>query len=115
MITRGPGSNEARDLLERQRIVLTSVIEAIETGSDDEAARNAAIKLLDDLSDFIRRNALGGPVRGIAAAATITLANVLGAELHWASQLLITGSIVGEKLIEALKGWGKSDGEANDD
>jgi hypothetical protein len=103
-------ASEAKTLLEQQHTVLSNVIEALQSGSNEEVARKNAFELLDDLMASILRNwASDGPVRGTLAIAAITLASVLGVNLHWTAQLLIAGSFVGEGVIEKLKEWGSRD------
>ncbi len=105
-----PEASEAKTLLEQQRTILSNVIEALQSGSNEEAARKSALELLDDLMASILRNwACDGPVRGTLAIAAITLASVLGVNLHWTAQLLIAGSFVGEGVIEKLKEWRSRD------
>ena len=105
-----PEAIEAKTLLEQQHTILSDVIEALQSGSNEEAARKSAFELLNDLMASILRNwAHEGPVRGTLAIAAITLANVLGANLHWTAQLLIAGSFVGEGVIEKLKDWQSRD------
>ncbi len=86
------------------------MIEALQSGSNEKAAREKALELLDRLMASILRNwAREGPVRGTLAIAAITLASVLGVTLDWTVQLLIAGSFVGEGVIEKLKEWGRRD------
>ncbi len=105
-----PEASEAKTLLEQQHIVLSNVIEALQSGSNEEAARESAFELLKDLMASILRNwAREGPVRGTLAIAAITLASVLGVTLDWTVQLLIAGAFVGDGVIEKLKEWGSRD------
>ena len=91
-----PEAGEAKTLLEQQHTVLSNVIEALQSGSNEEAARKSAFTLLDDLMASILRNwACDGPVRGTLAIAAFTLASVLSVNLHWTAELLIAGSFVG--------------------
>jgi hypothetical protein len=105
--------NEAMALLERQHVVLANIVEVLQTGGNGDAISMTAGQLLDELVASILRNlASDGPVRGILAVAALSLASVLGVDLHWGSQLLITGMFAGKEMIEALGAWvrkGKSD------
>lgn len=99
-------ANEAKLLLQRQHLVLTNIIEALQSDGDEHAARKSASQLLEDLGANLLRNAAKeGPVRGLLAVLVLSLGSVLGVELHWTSQLLITGSLVSKEVIEALRGW----------
>lgn len=99
-------ANEAKDLLERQHAVLANIIEALRLGGDEEAARKSAAQLLGDLMASILANlSSDGPVRGTLAIAAISIASILGVDLHWTTQLLVTGSFVGKEVIDALRDW----------
>ncbi len=103
-------AGEAKTLLEQQHTILSNVIEALQSGSNEEAARTSAFELLNDLMASILRNwACDGPARGTLAIAAITLASVLGVNPHWTAELLIAGSFVGEGVIEKLKKWRSRD------
>lgn len=103
-------ASEAKTLLEQQRAVLSDVIEALQSGSNEKAARESALELLDSMMASILRNwAREGPVRGTLAIAAFAFASVLGVTLDWTVQLLIAGSFVGEGVIEKLKDWGSRD------
>lgn len=96
-------AEEARSLLAQQRRVLGDVMGALRFVGELESKRQEALELLARLSrSLLTVIAKEGPARGIVAAATITLANVLGADLHWVSQAIVTGSIVGEGVVEQL-------------
>jgi len=96
-------AEEARSLLAQQRRVLGDVMDALRSVGELESKRQEALELLARLSrSLLTVIAKEGPVRGIVAAATITLANLLGADLHWVSQAIVTGSIVGEGVVEQL-------------
>lgn len=103
-------ASEAKTLLEQQRAVLSDVIEALQSGSNEKAARESALELLDSMMASILRNwAREGPVRWTLAIAAFAFTSVLGVTLDWTVQLLIAGSFVGEGVIEKLKNWGSRD------
>ena len=105
-----PEASEAKALLEQQHTILSNVIEALQSGSNEEAARASAFELLNNLMASILRNwAREGPVRGTLAIAAFAFASVLGVNLHWTAELLIAGSFVGGGVIEKLKEWGSKD------
>jgi len=49
-------ASKAKDLLKRQRVVLTDVISALQSSGDGEAARKSAVTLLEDLIASIITN-----------------------------------------------------------
>lgn len=103
-------AHDAIGLLKRQHVVINRIIQSLEVEEGEESARSNARDLLDDLVKSLLRNwASDGPVRGTLAVATISLASILGVNLHWTAQLLVAGSFAGKEIVEALEGWVRKD------
>jgi hypothetical protein len=93
----------AKDLLAKQVDALDRIIVLLESGGDTEAALQTYRELLDNLGrEFLKVLSNKSAMKGLLAAAVLSAAAVAGAQLSWAEGSLITASIVGSEVVEAV-------------